>query len=79
MVLVLAATGTELGELETAGGRLLILGGGIVPLFADGALQCDDFAHFDVLLSWPATSAGKQLCLTARRDTGLDMAPAAKS
>ena len=42
---MLAATGTELGELETAGGRLLVLGGGVVPVLAIRALQCNDLAH----------------------------------
>jgi len=45
--LVLAAAATELLELEAASGRLLVLGGRIVPLFALGALQCDDIAHFE--------------------------------
>jgi hypothetical protein len=44
--LVLAAAVTELLELETAGGRLFVLGGGVVPLLALGALQCDNFPHF---------------------------------
>ena len=59
---VLAAGVAELRELEAPGGRLLILGGGIVPVFALRALQCDDLAHWvSLLLTWPATSAGKQL------------------
>ena len=45
--LVLAAAVTELLELETAGGRLLVLGGGVVPFLADGALKGDDLAHCD--------------------------------
>jgi transposase len=58
---VLAAGIAELRELETAGGRLLILGGGVVPVLAIRTLQSDNFAHYDLLLTWPATSAGKQL------------------
>jgi hypothetical protein len=42
---VLAAGIAELGKLETAGGRLLVLGGGVVPVLALWALQCDNFAH----------------------------------
>jgi hypothetical protein len=47
--MVLAAAITELGELETAGGRLLVLGGGVIALFALSALQCDDFPHLLIL------------------------------
>jgi len=42
---VLAARVAELGELETACGGLLVLGGGIVPVFAVRALKGNDFAH----------------------------------
>ena len=45
MVRVLAAGIAELRELEAAGGRLLVLGGGVVPVLAIRALQCDDLAH----------------------------------
>jgi hypothetical protein len=45
VLLVAAATLAELLELETASGRLLVLGGGVVALFALGALQCDVFPH----------------------------------
>jgi hypothetical protein len=58
---VLAACVAELGELEAAGGRLLVLGGRVVAVLALGALEGDDLAHGSLLLSWPATSAGKQL------------------
>jgi hypothetical protein len=44
--LVLAAAVTELLELETAGGRLFVLGRRVVPLLALSALQCDNFPHF---------------------------------
>jgi hypothetical protein len=44
-----AATLAELAELETASGRLLVLGGGVVALFALSALQCDDFPHLTIL------------------------------
>ena len=57
---MLAAGVAELGELEAAGGGLLVFSGGVVPVFALGTLKGDDFAHCVVLLSWPATSAGKQ-------------------
>ena len=42
---VLAARIAKLGELETACGGLFVLGGGIVPVFANRALQGDDLAH----------------------------------
>jgi hypothetical protein len=45
MHLVLAATVTELLELETTRGRLLVLGRRVVPFLALGALQCDNFPH----------------------------------
>jgi hypothetical protein len=44
--LVLAAAVTELLELQTAGGRLLVLRRRVVPLLALSALQCDNFPHF---------------------------------
>jgi hypothetical protein len=43
---VLAAAVTELLELETASGRLLVLRSRVVPLLALGALQCNNFPHF---------------------------------
>jgi hypothetical protein len=49
VLLVAAATLAKLLELETAGGRLLVLGGGVVALFALGALQCHDFSHLRIL------------------------------
>ena len=42
---VLAAGVAELGELKPASGRLLVLGGGVVPVLAIRALQCNDLAH----------------------------------
>jgi hypothetical protein len=47
--LVLAATIAELLELQTARGRLLVLGRRVVPLFALSALQCDNFPHLKIL------------------------------
>jgi hypothetical protein len=49
MHLVLAAAVAELLELETAGGRLLVLRRRVVPLLALSALQCHDFPHFLIL------------------------------
>jgi len=72
---MLAAGVAELRELEPAGGGLLVLGGRIVPVLAIRTLEGDDLAHGVDLLSWPATSAGKQLAFrvpTARRDAGLE-------
>jgi len=43
--LVLTAPRAELLELETLGGRLLVLGIGVVPLLAFLALERDDFAR----------------------------------
>jgi hypothetical protein len=59
VVLVLAATGAELGELETRGSRLLVLGGGVVPLLTGGALESNDLAHdvFPLLLKFAARHA----------------------
>ena len=42
---VLAARIAKLGELETARGGLLVLGGRIVPVLAHRALQGYDLAH----------------------------------
>jgi hypothetical protein len=49
MLLVPTAALAELLELETAGGRLLVLGGCVVALFALSALQCYDLSHFRIL------------------------------
>ena len=46
MIRVFAAGITELRELKAAGGRLLILRRGVVPVLALRALQCDDLAHW---------------------------------
>jgi hypothetical protein len=43
--LVLAAAVTELRELETARGRLLVLRRRVIALLARSALQCNDFPH----------------------------------
>ena len=51
-----AAALAKLRELETAGGRLLVLGSGVVALFALRALQCHDFPHLSILTDrapWP--------------------------
>jgi hypothetical protein len=47
--LVLAAAVTELLELQTASGRLLVLRRRVVALLALGALQCNDFPHPAIL------------------------------
>jgi hypothetical protein len=39
-----AATAAELLELEPFRGRLSVLGGRIIPLFAITALQCNNFS-----------------------------------
>ena len=45
VVCVLAAGIAELRKLEPTGGGLLVLRGGVVPVLALGALQCNDLAH----------------------------------
>jgi hypothetical protein len=47
--LVLAAAVTELLELQTASGRLLVLRRRVVPLLALSALQRHNFTHFKFL------------------------------
>jgi hypothetical protein len=42
---VLAATLAELAELQASRGRLLVLRLRVVPLFAVGTLEGDDFPH----------------------------------
>ena len=82
---VLAAGVAELRELQTARGRLLVLRGGVVPVLAIRALEGDDLAHCCLLLlTWPATSAGKQRIRASkklrptRRDAGVTV-PATES
>ena len=60
MIRMLPARIAELRHLQTPGRRLLVLRRRVVPVLALRALQCNDFAHCLLLLSWPATSAGKQ-------------------
>jgi hypothetical protein len=43
---MLAAAVTELLELETAGGRLFVLRGRVIPLLALRTLQRNNFPHF---------------------------------
>ena len=63
VVRVLAAGIAELRELKPARGRLLVLRRRVVPVLAIRTLQGDDLAHWVLLelLTWPATSTGKQL------------------
>ena len=49
MRLVLAATVTELLELETARGRLFVLRRRVIPFLAFSALQCHNFPHIQNL------------------------------
>jgi hypothetical protein len=55
--LVLAAAITELLELQTASGRLLVLRRRVVALLALGALQCNDFPHTAILTDPPLVLA----------------------
>jgi hypothetical protein len=59
--LVLAAAVTKLLELQTAGGRLLVLRRRVVPLLALGALQCHNFTHFSIPSRNQFSVAGSQL------------------
>jgi hypothetical protein len=72
---VLAAGVAELGEFKTAGGGLLVFCGGVVPVFAIRALQCDDLAHYGQSPSNVASHFGWQAACTellpTRRDAGL--------
>src|ERR1700756_4498239 len=66
MCRVLSAAAAELLELETAGGRLLVLRRRVVPLLAIRALQCHDFAHLPILPhrsqpAWPQFRACRRL------------------
>jgi hypothetical protein len=49
VIRVLAAGIAELREFEAACGRLLVLRRRVVPVFAIGALQCNNFAHLFIL------------------------------
>jgi hypothetical protein len=49
--LVLAAIGAEFLHFETLGGRLLVLGARVVPVFAFLTLECDDFSRHCFLTS----------------------------
>ncbi len=49
MLLVATAALAELLELQTAGGRLLVLRRCVIALLAFGALQCHDFPHLRIL------------------------------
>ena len=49
MRLVLPAAITELLELQTARGRLLVLRRRVIPLLTLSALQCHNFPHFPIL------------------------------
>jgi hypothetical protein len=56
--LVLAAAATELLELQTASGRLLVLRRRVVALLALSALQCNDFPHIHSFQQSPVQHAG---------------------
>jgi hypothetical protein len=59
--LVLAAAVTELLELQTAGGRLLVLGRRVIPFLALSALQCNNFPHFQNPFSFQLSAISRQL------------------
>ena len=72
---VLAAGVAELRELQTSGGRLLVLRGGVVPILAIRALEGDDLAHLFSSPSNVASHLGWQAACTeilpTRRDAGV--------
>jgi hypothetical protein len=55
---VLSAAITELGELETFGGRLFVLRRRVIALLTLAALQCDNFTHLLILPDFPGVFAG---------------------
>jgi hypothetical protein len=57
---MLPAGVAELRELEAASGRLLVLGGGVVPVLAIRALKSNDLAHSDKSPSNVASHLGWQ-------------------
>jgi hypothetical protein len=65
VIRVLAAGIAELRELEAAGGRLLVLRRGVIPVFAIGTLQCNNFAHLFILTDFAEfhTSTAKPFIL----------------
>jgi hypothetical protein len=70
---VLTAGVAELRELEATSGRLLVLRGGVVPVFAIRALQCDDLAHYVSSLNVASHLGWQAACtelLPTRRDAG---------
>ena len=50
--MVRAAAAAILLKLETASGRLLVLGGSVVALFALRALQCNNLSHGSILSAY---------------------------
>jgi hypothetical protein len=60
MCLVLAATGTELRELQATGGRFFVLCRRVVALFALSALQSYDFPHFNSFQNSNPLSVGSK-------------------
>jgi hypothetical protein len=70
---VLTASVAELRELKPAGGRLLVLRGGVVPVLAIRALQCNDLAHYVSSLNVASHLGWQAACtelLPTRRDAG---------
>ena len=67
MRLVLAAAVTELLELETARGRLLVLGRRVVPLLALSALQCHNFPHLLILTEFALNRVNRPAHRSCRR------------
>jgi hypothetical protein len=60
MVRVLPANFAELRHFQTAGRRLLVLGGRVVTVLAIRTLQGNDFAHGEYFLSSLASHLGWQ-------------------
>ena len=62
---VLPAALTELVELETTCGRLLVLRRRVVPLLAHSALQCHNFPHLLILTEFQVSGFRVQISVSA--------------
>jgi hypothetical protein len=70
--LVLAAAVTELLELQTTGRRLFVLRRRVITLLALGALQCNNFPHFN---SFQLSVLSYQLSVSSLLLSGSSPAP----
>jgi hypothetical protein len=70
---MLAALAAELGELETASGRLFVLGSGVVLVFAISTLQLNDFAGHLVELLFEFAWLSPGLVRVSARISGMPL------